>query len=241
MQPNSGLSSARNTGIRISKGDFIQFLDADDAIHPEKIQLQIESLLSAGDFSLSITDYYCSQEHDLESTHEKYLSPFFKSSNFLLDLIADWGEQLAIPVHCFLFKSDVFKKNNISFDVTLPTHEDWDCWLEIFRHNPDVKFVNRKLAIYRMRNTSMSTVHSKMKEGILKVLKKNMDLYPATSIPYNHLHSKYNKIIFGIDTPYVFLNNGYLNLKSFILKFVISRQKMNKILQMLRLRVSSRN
>src|SRR3712207_285037 len=33
-QPNTGPSAARNSGIRAAAGDFIQFVDGDDAIEP---------------------------------------------------------------------------------------------------------------------------------------------------------------------------------------------------------------
>ncbi len=41
---NSGVSSARNTGMSEAKGDFIQFLDSDDLIAPNKFRLQAKLL-----------------------------------------------------------------------------------------------------------------------------------------------------------------------------------------------------
>lgn len=40
-QPNRGAAAARNTGLHASRGDFIQFLDADDALHPDKLRRQL--------------------------------------------------------------------------------------------------------------------------------------------------------------------------------------------------------
>jgi glycosyltransferase involved in cell wall biosynthesis len=40
-QPNGGASAARNTGLRETHGEYIQFLDADDLLAPDKIALQM--------------------------------------------------------------------------------------------------------------------------------------------------------------------------------------------------------
>lgn len=43
-QPNRGASAARNTAYEACKGDFIQFLDADDLLSPDKIEKQVRHL-----------------------------------------------------------------------------------------------------------------------------------------------------------------------------------------------------
>ena len=41
-QHNQGLSGARNTGLKSTRGNFIQFLDADDMLLPTKFQRQLD-------------------------------------------------------------------------------------------------------------------------------------------------------------------------------------------------------
>ena len=45
---NGGPSRARNVGTRLARGQFIQYLDADDLLAPGKLEAQLEALTTSG-------------------------------------------------------------------------------------------------------------------------------------------------------------------------------------------------
>lgn len=53
-QPNRGAAAARNAGLAVAQGEFIQFLDADDQLAPDKIALQVAALAGGGDQVLAM-------------------------------------------------------------------------------------------------------------------------------------------------------------------------------------------
>jgi len=46
VQENSGLSKALNVGLRLSRGEFVARMDADDIAHPERLAKQVAAFLS---------------------------------------------------------------------------------------------------------------------------------------------------------------------------------------------------
>ncbi len=52
-QPNKGASAARNTALSIARGEYVQFLDADDLLAPDKIETQMRRLSQLGKGALA--------------------------------------------------------------------------------------------------------------------------------------------------------------------------------------------
>lgn len=61
-QPNAGPGAARQTGLEAASGEFIQFLDSDDLLLPEKFALQVAGLRSDADSGISYGKTY-TREH----------------------------------------------------------------------------------------------------------------------------------------------------------------------------------
>lgn len=179
---NGGLSSARNKGLELASGKWIQFLDADDVLEPAKFYRQLQPMTVNKHITgiVIYSDYAFGKRGNIFEIENRTMPIEFKSGNYFEELIARWETDLVIPCHCFLFSSDLFLKNGIRFDETLPNHEDFDCWLRVFSKLPEVMFINEILCSYRLSDDSMSSNMKLMGDGFLQVLDKHLQIksYP---------------------------------------------------------------
>lgn len=92
-QRNSGAPAARNLGIRHAKGDFIQFLDADDILGSNKIELQTKALQGHQDqLSVCSTIHFNNGENYLNNHPSPYEEEFLFSTGDVVDFLINlWG------------------------------------------------------------------------------------------------------------------------------------------------------
>jgi len=172
-QENKGAGGARNAGIRKASGKFVQFLDADDLLDLDKIRIQVEQLQVLPDKALSYCDYVRCDVEDITVTYKR-TSPVLQKENPHEDIMMKWESELSIPMHCFLFNAALFKEYGMAFDESLPSNEDWDCWMDIFALSPRVVYADRVLAYYRLRKGSRCSNRLKMRKGYLTAIDKQI-------------------------------------------------------------------
>jgi glycosyltransferase involved in cell wall biosynthesis len=173
-QENRGLSAARNIGLNLARGRYVQFLDADDWIAPEKLERQVNVLATCDAPAAAYCYFHFADPHDISKTMRSGRDcPRLSSVDPFHDIAWRWELDLTLPAHCFLFDTRLFAADNIRFDENLPNHEDWDCWLRIFRGVPALVLVEAHLAVYRLGSGSLSKNTVRMWQGARTVCLKH--------------------------------------------------------------------
>ena len=174
-QSNSGVSSARNRGLSLSRGRYIQILDADDILAAEKFRTQVDMLDILPDSSLAYSSYELLYEVDYGHRRQSVSDASLIPQRAILDsLIRDWERSFSIPPHCFLFRRCQLEEVD-GFAIELETHEDIDLYIKLAHSGVDFIHHCDVLAIYRRHANSMCQNRLKMARGYLLALGRASD------------------------------------------------------------------
>jgi len=198
-QKNAGLSAARNTGIKASKGSLIGVLDADDMYEP----VFLETLVGELQTNPNADGVYCGyqfvdEKNELLPQIENRPVPGDGLYNALLD------GNFFVPESIFL-RRHVYDAVGL-FDEVLRACEDWDVWLRVtkkFRivHSPQILTRHRVLA------NSMSTDPLRMLTARLAVLKKHVGDEPLVD-DSSTVHRAYGRAYLGSCVEYLQYGDG---------------------------------
>ncbi|MBC8371009.1 MAG: glycosyltransferase family 2 protein [Planctomycetes bacterium] len=148
---NRGACRARNLGLHVAKGDYIQFLDADDLIEDNKIESQIEALTVCNSKRLVAYGPWCefidgagASIRSGYSSGRSYAEPM----EWLFDAMQ---EGFYLPPHCWLVPTEVAVAAG-DWDERLLQNQDGEYFSRVLAAASGLVWVRNASAYYRVGN-----------------------------------------------------------------------------------------
>jgi len=165
-QANGGLGSARNTGIKASRGSYLQFLDADDYIAPAKLELQVAAMTANRGVDVVYSD--CTMTGP-DSEGRSYASRPINEQDPLATLVKD----NPIPVHAAVIRKEAVLMAGM-YDESRAIHEDWDLWIRLALKGSRFLYLPGDLAHYHREASVISANQGLMFDRAKSLLDKHV-------------------------------------------------------------------
>lgn len=153
---NGGLSSVRNLGISISKGEYIGFVDSDDYIHEEMFEKLYNAIIK-NDCQMAISSFYEVKEDNIINksnfsdaksifAKKECIDKFFKEE-YPFNYSFVWNK---------LFKRSLFDDNKFNEKI-ISDQEDTEIMIKLFNNIERVVYIDTPLYYYCLRAESLSS------------------------------------------------------------------------------------
>lgn len=169
--PNGGVSKARNLGVSQAKGDYLVFVDSDDVVTPDMLEIMMDCArrtgveLVAGDAEL--VDFAAPEQN-----RPKLCAAWLGSGEQLLDkqqfaekrMQLIWYTSLLESTWGKLFSMELWRKLNLQFPPELSLGEDFVTNMKYYAACNGIAFLNKTVYYYNNESQSNSLTHQYRKD-----------------------------------------------------------------------------
>ncbi len=192
---NGGASSARNLGLDNAQGKYITFIDADDWVDENHLEVLINNIKeNNSDMAVSSIkkfDNVSRFKFRVYSNQEKYLLNYNKLNReeflVILPKLIHASNSYKIAV------SKLFKKElvmDIRFDESIVYGEDLDFFFKIYNNISSISYVDEVTYVYRRHNESTSSkFNQQYAEQELLIYKKIYEKIEELGLPTIHYYT----------------------------------------------------
>ncbi len=153
-QENRGEAGARNTGLRLARGEYIASLDADDLYLNSALTDMVNCLETDHDVDVIFSDgYFCDENgHPLMRISDHRPGPY---TGMILEQLVLSPSVVAVPCST-LFRRLSAEVINLHYDTRLKYGVDWDFWIHMARYYR-FGYLPKLTCSYRVHGANMTS------------------------------------------------------------------------------------
>ncbi|MCI6066927.1 MAG: glycosyltransferase [Galactobacillus timonensis] len=176
---NGGLSDARNAGMKIARGTYIQFIDSDDFLEPDLLEECVRKLRETG-ADMVIFDY--AQYYMSTGTKEEIRNVFSEKETYQLSDHPELLTSIANAAWNKMYRLSLFRDYGIEYPWGY-FYEDLGTTYRLLARANKVAFVNQVLYDYRQdRPGNITGTFDIRAFHVLDMVKINLDDYQQLGI-----------------------------------------------------------
>jgi len=157
-----GAGLSRNKGIKVSKGEYIAFCDADDLWNKDKLKIQLR-FMKDEKILFSHSNYF------IINHASKDIGSFKVPKNISYNQLI---KSCDIGLSSVMISKLLIKKNLFS---NLKTKEDYLLWIKLIRHLKNFKSINENLIYWRYLRNSLSSSSFQKIDDAFKLYRNHLN------------------------------------------------------------------
>lgn len=180
---NKGVSHARNYGLSKATGEYIKFIDADDTMPLNSIEVMVNRMKETDNVDMIVCGYVRVLPEIKLCNSRLERSGVYNNRKYLLNTLKDPGHHYYGVVWNKLYKRGIIENNFIRFREDVTLGEDFIFNLTYLKYIKSVLVLNNKLYYYNCLNS-----------GSLSRYDKNIDICKTELENRNKIFEAYKNV-----------------------------------------------
>lgn len=238
-QNNLGVSSARNTGLASITGDYLLFLDADDWVEENTVDILVKIANEYRGYLIAVDRNFVTIDRNGDFNYERQ-NKFEKDSKTDVEgaIRGLVDNKYNIYSACYkIFDANVIKKNNIRFDETIFFGEDGLFVFQYLLHSNGLNY--RNIPLWNILDREGSATNGTFSYKWMTAIKATDKMLDTKNLPVGIIHFiKTYAVDRGLMLEYKILNSQandkklLLEIRRYVKKFakeyLLGRRKIKR-------------